>query len=80
MLVKELQILLDIDKVKSFINCNSSFDGDIDVISDRYIIDGKSIMGVFSLDLSKELTVKLTYNSEEEYDKLIASYKCAKLI
>jgi phosphotransferase system HPr-like phosphotransfer protein len=47
--------LNSIDKVKSFVNIIATFDGDIDLVSERYIIDAKSIMGIFSLDLSKKL-------------------------
>ena len=46
-----------IDKVKRFVNAITSFDNDFDLICDRYVIDAKSIMGIFSLDLSKNLTL-----------------------
>ena len=50
------KIKLDtIDKVKKFIGIVDSFENDIDLISGRYLIDAKSIMGVFSLDLTKPL-------------------------
>ena len=55
-----VKISLDsIDKVKAFVNAITKFDSDFDLISGRYVIDAKSIMGIFSLDLSKpiELTV-----------------------
>lgn len=43
--------LNSIDKVKSFVNTISQYDFDFDLISGRYVIDAKSIMGIFSLDL-----------------------------
>ncbi len=55
-----VKISLDsIDKVKAFVNAITKFDSDFDLISGRYVIDAKSIMGIFSLDLSKpiELTI-----------------------
>lgn len=53
-----MKILLDsIDKVKSFSKLAGSFEENIDIISGRYVIDGKSIMGLFSIDLLKPLTV-----------------------
>jgi len=58
--VTTVKISLDsIDKVKAFVNAITKFDSDFDLISGRYVIDAKSIMGIFSLDLSKpiELTV-----------------------
>ena len=46
-----------IDKVKSFVNDITKFDSDFDLVSGRYVIDAKSIMGIFSLDLSKPINV-----------------------
>lgn len=51
--------LNSIEKVKSFVNLISKFDGDFDLTSGRYVIDAKSIMGIFSLDLSKPLKLEI---------------------
>ena len=56
--------LNSIDKVKSFVNTIATFDGDFDLVSDRYIIDAKSIMGIFSLDLSKPLRLDVHDSSD----------------
>ena len=48
--------LNSIDKVKAFVNEISKFDCDFDLVSGRYVIDAKSIMGIFSLDLSSRST------------------------
>jgi len=48
--------LKNVDDVKLFVNASMRQDYDIDLMSGRYVVDGKSIMGIFSLDLSKELT------------------------
>ena len=62
---KTVQISLNsIDKVKSFVNDISKFDCDFDLISGRYVIDAKSIMGIFSLDLSKP--IELSIHAEED--------------
>ena len=54
--MKTVQISLNsIDKVKSFVNAITQFNFDFDLISGRYVIDAKSIMGIFSLDLSKPI-------------------------
>ena len=54
--MKTIQICLNsIDKVKSFVNEITKFDTDFDLVSGRYVIDAKSIMGIFSLDLSKSI-------------------------
>ncbi len=47
-----------INDVKKFVNTVSKYDFDVDLISGRYAIDAKSIMGIFSIDLSKELVLK----------------------
>lgn len=54
----ELKVKIEtINDVKKFVNTVSTFDFDVDLISGRYAIDAKSIMGIFSIDLSKELTL-----------------------
>lgn len=68
--MKTLQISLNsIDKVKSFVNDVTKFDCDFDLVSGRYVIDAKSIMGIFSLDLSKPIT--LNVHAEEEADEIM---------
>ena len=58
--MKTLKISLNsIDKVKAFVNEISKFDCDFDLVSGRYVIDAKSIMGIFSLDLSKPINLSI---------------------
>ena len=58
--MKTLKISLNsIDKVKAFVNEISKFDCDFDLLSGRYVIDAKSIMGIFSLDLSKPIDLNI---------------------
>lgn len=58
--MKTVQISLNsIDKVKSFVNEITKFDNDFDLVSGRYVIDAKSIMGIFSLDLSKPIELNV---------------------
>lgn len=58
--MESVQIILNsIDKVKSFVNTLAKFDCDFDLVSGRYVIDAKSIMGIFSLDLSKPITLNI---------------------
>jgi Phosphotransferase system, HPr-related proteins len=49
--------LKNVDDVKLFVNASMRQDYDVDLMSGRYVVDGKSIMGIFSLDLSNELTL-----------------------
>ena len=46
-------LLSSINDVKDFVNIVSKYDFDVDLTSGRYVVDAKSIMGIFSLDLSK---------------------------
>ena len=63
--MKTIQISLNsIGKVKSFVNAITQFDYDFDLISGRYVIDAKSIMGIFSLDLSKPLELRIISDEE----------------
>lgn len=48
-----------INDVKQFVNTVGKVDYDVDLISGRYAIDAKSIMGIFSLDLSKDLELNI---------------------
>ena len=58
--MKTVKISLNsIDKVKSFVNDITKFDYDFDLVSGRYVIDAKSIMGVFSVDLSKPIELNI---------------------
>ena len=52
-------VLSSINDVKNFVNIVSKYDYEIDLASGRYVVDAKSIMGIFSLDLSKPITVEI---------------------
>ena len=65
--MKTVQISLNsIDKVKSFVNSITQFDFDFDLISGRYVIDAKSIMGIFSLDISKPIDLIVHTDADDE--------------
>lgn len=58
--MKTFNILLSsINDVKSFVNIVSKYSYDVDLTSGRYIVDAKSIMGIFSLDLAKPIKVEI---------------------
>lgn len=72
--MKTVQISLNsIDKVKSFVNDISKFESDFDLVSGRYVIDAKSIMGIFSLDLSKP--IDLNIHAEDNLDNILEVIK-----
>lgn len=72
--MKTVRISLNsIDKVKAFVNDVTKFDADFDLVSGRYVIDAKSIMGIFSLDLSKP--IDLNIHSEDDTEKVLEALK-----
>ena len=72
--MKTVKISLNsIDKVKAFVNDVTKFDTDFDLVSGRYVIDAKSIMGIFSLDLSKP--IDLTIHGETDADEILEALK-----
>ena len=69
--MKTIKISLNsIDKVKSFVNDITKFDADFDLVAGRYVIDAKSIMGIFSLDLSKP--IDLNIHADENLDTILS--------
>jgi phosphotransferase system HPr (HPr) family protein len=59
-------MLSSINDVKNFVNTVSRYDCDVDLVSGRYIVDAKSIMGIFSLDLTKPITVQIQDGTDSE--------------
>ena len=73
--MKTVQISLNsIGKVKSFVNTISQFEYDFDLISGRYVIDAKSIMGIFSLDLSQPLVLNADTDDEQKVREAFAEF------
>ena len=72
--MKTVKISLNsIDKVKAFVNEITKFDSDFDLVSGRYVIDAKSIMGIFSLDLSKP--IDLNIHEQNNIDSVLETLK-----
>lgn len=72
--MKSINISLNsVDKVKNFVNIIGKQDGDFDLTSGRYVIDAKSIMGIFSLDLAKP--IQLDIHDDAAADKVIEELK-----
>lgn len=66
--------LVTIDQVKRFVDLVSKVEGDVDLVSGRYTIDAKSIMGIFSLDISKPMELRI-YREEGELEELLMNLK-----
>lgn len=65
--------LSQIQDVYTLVNTLVAYDGDVDLESGRYKVDGKSILGIFSLDLLKP--VKLTFHDDTKADELFDKIK-----
>lgn len=72
-------IMLDsIADVKEFVTTVSKYDFDVDLESGRYAVDAKSIMGIFSLDLSKKIKLVVHSNDCEEFMGEVAKFVVAE--
>ena len=67
--------LNSVDRVKEFVNETTKADFDMDLVSGRYVIDAKSIMGIFSLDLSKDIELHIHEADKNEVDKFLKAIK-----
>lgn len=59
------------DDIKKFNNLATQFDGDVSLKSGRYIVDAKSLAGIFSLSLDKAVDLEIISKNEQEVDSFI---------
>lgn len=62
--------LNEINDVYTLVNTLVGYDGDVDLVSGRYMVDGKSLLGIFSLDLRQP--VQMIIHDENKVDELLA--------
>lgn len=73
-----MNIILDsVDKVKDFVREVSKFETDIDLVSSRFIVYAKSLMGILSLDLTKPIEVRILNKQDERLINTIEKYAVA---
>ena len=71
--MKSVSILLkEAQNIKSLVSIINNYPYDIDLRSGRYVVDAKSILGIFSLDLSKPVTMEIY---SDDCDALLADIK-----
>lgn len=58
-MVSFMILLNSINDVKNFVNIVNKYSCDVDLTSGRYVVDAKSIMGIFSLDLTKPIKIDI---------------------
>lgn len=68
-------MLNSINDVKDFVNIVSKYSFDVDLTSGRYVVDAKSIMGIFSLDLSKPIKVEVRDDNCDAFLKEVERFK-----
>lgn len=66
--------LLSIVDVKNFVNIVNKFEFDVDLVSGRYVVDAKSLMGIFSLDLSKPITMRVYTEDTQIVEKELKEF------
>ncbi len=67
-------MLSSINDVKAFVNIVNNYNFDVDLVSGRYVVDAKSIMGIFSLDLSKPIKVEVREEGSEKFFEELAPF------
>lgn len=75
--MKSYQLDLNsIERVKGFVSALSNFHGYFDLVSGRYVVDAKSIMGIFSMDLSENVELRILETNEHisEIEQAIKPY------
>ena len=73
--MKTFNIMLNsINDVKNFVNAVNKYDFDVDLTSGRYVVDAKSIMGIFSLDLSKPIKIDIHSDNCADFEAEIKEF------
>lgn len=76
---KKIKInLKEFGKVKEFINVVRGFESDVDIMTDRAIVDAKSVLGIYALNLSDDTYVRILTNSvseEEKFENAMEAFK-----
>ncbi len=73
--MKKTTVMLDsISAVKNFVNIVTAYDYEVDLASGRYAVDAKSIMGIFSLDLSKPIQLTAHTDDADKFFNEIKDY------
>ena len=74
--MKEMQIkLVNISDIREFVNQVMLVDYDVDLVQGRYVIDAKSIMGIFALDLLSPITVKAHSDYPSDFFESIKKFE-----
>ena len=71
--MKSVQVRLSlVENVNAFVNIVGRYPFDMDLRAGRHVVDAKSILGIFSLDLSKPITLEIY---SDDCDALLSEIK-----
>ena len=74
--MKKVEIKLSLaENVKTFVNTVNKYDFDMDLRAGRHVVDAKSILGIFSLDLSRPISLEVYTDSCDDLEHDIAQFK-----
>ncbi len=74
--MKKVSVKLnDSTLIKAFVNIINKYSFEMDLKSGRYVVDAKSILGIFSLDLSNNIDLEIHSDNEDEVAKLLEDIK-----
>lgn len=69
--MQKVEIKLSLaENVKTFVNIVNRYDFDMDLRAGRHVVDAKSILGIFSLDLSKPISLEIDDESNHHADEI----------
>lgn len=69
-------LLSSIEAVKKFVTLTNHYSFPIQLATDKYQIDAKSIMGIFSLDLSKPLKIEVDSDNADDFIRQLQQFQC----
>lgn len=73
--MKSFKIKLNsINDVKTFVELVCEFDFDVDLVSGRYVVNAKSLMGIFSLELASPVTMRVYTEETENFEKRLSAF------
>lgn len=67
---KKIKINLnDVSKIKGFIRVVRGFESDVDIMTERAVVDAKSVLGIYGLDLTQDTYVRIISDDVNENRK-----------
>ena len=74
-MVEKIILLNEFETVRTFVNQAMLQSFDVDLVSGKYTVNAKSIMGVFSLDLTKPVTVVAHCEENDQFSEFCEKYR-----